>query len=322
MSRFPNKSYIFDDFIFDAEKLAFYHRNRLVKNTDKKSLQVLSVLLQNANQLTSHDEMVREVWKDNPLGVTSTHIAQYIGKLRKILAEFEPDKKFIENVKGRGYMFVGELVSERENFLPDFSTFSFKESISDDQSEKNNVGGGVSRKSAISRKIALFGIVSVISLLTFLAWFWFPQDDEGEIKRVVEDSQKFESLVLYRNPQAAADVYLEKYWLPEANFETGLDITRIRAGVGRLIIEGKYYGEETKPEQFEIQSIEINEAGDFAVAKTLEKWFIAEYLTDGTLHKNKTVGPYFVTYTLRKTGGQWLIEKSTTARAKPLPNTQ
>ncbi len=67
------------------------------------------VLLQNANALASHEEIIEQVWQDNTSGVTSDNIAQYINKLRKILAEYEPDKKFIENVKGRGYTFVGEV---------------------------------------------------------------------------------------------------------------------------------------------------------------------------------------------------------------------
>ncbi len=115
------------------------------------------------------------------------------------------------------------------------------------------------------------------------------------------------------------EAHLAKYWMPETDFNSDFDIKKIRAGVQRLVNEEKYYGQETKPEQFEIESVEINEAKDFAIAKTLEKWFIAEYRKDGTLLKNKTVGPYFVTYTLRKIDGKWLIDKSNTARAKPTP---
>ena len=84
--------------------------------------------------------------------------------------------------------------------------------------------------------------------------------------------------------------------------------------------DGRRYGDETKCEQFEFQSVEINRDENFAVVKTLEKWFIAVYFNDGTLQKNKYVGPYFVSYVLRKIDGQWLIEKSTTARlSRPTP---
>ena len=216
-------------------------------------------------------------------------------------------------------MFAGQLVSEKPDFLPEFSNLSSEETILYDQTEKTSADDDVSHNPPISRKSVLFIIVSIVCLLLFLAWLWFPQNDENQIRQVIEDSQKFESLVLYRNPQIVTDSHFKNYWLPETGFKTELDITRIRAGIRRLVNEGKYYGHESKCEQFEFQSVEINEAKDFAVVRTLEKWFIAEYFTDGTLHKNKTVGPYFVTYTLQKADGQWLIEKSNTARAKPTP---
>lgn len=146
-----------------------------------------------------------------------------------------------------------------------------------------------------------------------------PRDDEKEIRRVVEESQKFESLVLYSNPATAEESQYGKYWLAETDLNSDFDIKKVRSGVQRLIREGKYYGKESKCEQFDFESVDISEAKDFAVVKTVEKWFLAEYLADGTLLKNKTVGPYAVAYTLRKTDRQWVVEKSSTARAKPMP---
>ena len=107
--------------------------------------------------------------------------------------------------------------------------------------------------------------------------------------------------------------------MPDADFNADFDIREVRKGVKRLINEGRYYGKETKPEMFEFQSVEVNNTNDLAVVKTLEKWFIVEYRTDKTPLKTKNVGPYFVSYILRKVDGRWLIEKSTTARAEPAP---
>jgi hypothetical protein len=129
-------------------------------------------------------------------------------------------------------------------------------------------------------------------------------------------------MVLYRAPASVEVKHLTKYWLTGSEFDSDLDVKKIRDGVERLLREGKYYGSETKAEQFEIQSVEINNEKNFAIVKTLEKWFIAEYNNDGTLLRNKTIGPYFVTYSLQKRDGEWLIEKSSTARAKPTPAQQ
>ena len=281
-------------------------------------MRVLAVLLQNANALASHDEIIEQVWQDNISGVTSAHIAQYIGKLRKILAEYEPKTEFIENVKGRGYMFVGGVelgtieISQELLFLQTEPSFVYDEQK--DESQKENH----SRRKFMKPAYLLVALIA-FSVISMTAWNRLANNDEQEIRRVVEDSQKFESLVLYENPTEFDEVQLTKYWLPDTDFNADFDIREVRKGVQRLIDEGRYYGKETKPEQFEFQNVDINNSNDFAVVKTLEKWFIVEYRKDGTLLKTKKVGPYFVSYILRKVDGRWLIEKSNTARAEPVP---
>ncbi len=109
MNEISNNTYKFGDFLFDANKFALYYKNQLIKNIAAKSLQVLAVLLRNANALASHDEIIEQVWGAAASGITSDNVAQYISKLRKALAEYEPDEKFIESVKGRGYMFVRDV---------------------------------------------------------------------------------------------------------------------------------------------------------------------------------------------------------------------
>jgi DNA-binding winged helix-turn-helix (wHTH) protein len=281
----------------------------------------LAVLLQNPKRLTAHYEIIEQVWRDNPSGVTPVHVAQYIKKLRKVFAEHEPGKEFIETAKGRGYSFVGDVMPEaveteveltESNFLPSKQPLFREDAASEPDKLK------YPRKTFF--KPAYFSVVLIpLVLVSVLAWMWFPQNHESEIRRVVEESQKFESLVLYNNPAGVEEAQFGKYWVAETDLNSDVDVRKVRAGVQRLIREGKYYGKESKCEQFDFQSVDINEAKDFAVVKTLEKWFLAEYLADGTILKNKTVGPYAVTYTLRRTDGRWLIEKSSTARAKPAP---
>lgn len=306
-----SKIYAFDDFQFDADRLALYHKDRLVKVGDKKTMQVLAVLLLNPNKLTAHNEIIDQVWHDNPLGVTSGHIGQYIKKLRKVFAEYAPEKIYIETVKGRGYLFVGEI-SENENK----NLVNLKpESEIADNSVKKIVTPFVFPKYAVS----LVALIPIF-LLFFAAWTWFGENDESEIRRVVKESQLYESLVLYKNPSLFNESDLDRYWTKELEINNNYDRQRIREGVKKLKDENRRYGTETKCEQFEFQSVEINKNGDFAVVKTLEKWFIAVYFDDGTLQRNKYVGPYFVSYIVRKTNGQWLIEKSNTARVtRPTP---
>ena len=314
MNEIP-KIHTFDDFRFDAQRFALYHKDKLVTDGDKKTMQVLAVLLNNPNNLTAHEEIIEKVWQDNPHGATSARIGQYIKRLRKIFAELAPEKEYIENLKGRGYLFIGDVFSDAPE------TADVETALPDNMPK----GESVSDEKLVSRfSVRRFALVSAIAGLCFLivlsAWAWSAKNDEEEIKREIKESQLYESLVLYKNPAAFREEMLDKYWLTEADVNINTDRNRIREAVQKLNTEGRRYGEETKCEQFEFQSIEINQNKDFAVVKTLEKWFIAIYFNDGSLQKNKTVGPYFVSYLLRKNGGEWRIEKSTTARvSRPKP---
>ncbi len=317
MKEFSKNTYKFGDFTFDANKLALYYQKQLIKNGGGKPLQVLAVLLQNANALASHDEIIEEVWQDNLSGMTAENVAQYVSTLRRALAEYEPEEKYIESVKGRGYMFVGDVSTEEAEIEPELSFLSSESAgvrnKAEDASPKKN-----SRRNFVKIAYLLAALV-LVSAISLTAWNQSAKDDEQEIKRVVEGSQKYESLVLYENPADFDEAQLTQYWLPDDNFNADYDIREVRKGVQRLVDEGRHYGKETKPERFEFQSVEVNTANDFALVKTLEKWFVVEYHTDGTLLKTKNVGPYFVSYALRKIGGRWLIEKSNTARAEPAP---
>ncbi|HEY0657616.1 MAG TPA: winged helix-turn-helix domain-containing protein [Pyrinomonadaceae bacterium] len=319
MKNLPDKIYNFDKFQFDAVKLALYHDDRMIKNIGEKPLRVLAVLLKNQKKLTAHDEIIEQVWADNPLGINSVHIAQYISKLRKVFAEYAPGKEYIETVKGRGYSFVGDVsANEYDDLTP--LEYEPSEYLPASPEAENGSSQEIVSPRSLPKAALVFAALISVCLAGFLAWTWFSETDEQEIRRIVEESQKYESMVLYSAPASVKEEQLNQYWLTDSDFNSELDVKKVRAGVERLIREGKYYGNETKAEQFEIQEIEINDARDFATIKTLEKWFIAEYLSDGTLFRNKTVGPYFVTYSLQKKDGRWLIEKSNTARAKPKPD--
>lgn len=307
--------YKFNDFQLDAERFALYHQDEVVRGVEKKSLEVLAVLLRNADRLVSHDEIIKWVWRDNPHGVTPARVNHYVSKLQKVFAKYEPDLKFIENLKGRGYVFIKEVeVGEHDSFMR-------AEDLPSEQLTQDEVSTEIreaAQTSGFFLKVRY--IVALLVLLLLVAvWFWYPRNDEEEVRRVVKDSQMYESLVLYKNPSSFKEEDLDKYWTTEHDIGLNYDRRRIREAVKKLIDEGRRYGDETKCEQFEFQTVNINTKGDFADVKTLEKWFVAIYFDNGTLQKNKYVGPYFVSYNLRKVDGRWLIEKSNTARANPSP---
>lgn len=303
MKVFSQNIYKFGDFRFDAERLALYYGDDLTEDVEKKSLEVLAALLHSPNELVTHDEIIEQVWRDNLHGATTTRVNQYVSKLQKIFSKYEPESRYIKNLKGRGYTFTGEVALTGNG------------KVQEPQPAIQPIKEATGESFLKSQYVLAVSVILLLGLLS--AWMYYPQDDAQEVRQVVKDSQLYESLVLYKNPSTFKETDLDKYWTTELDLNSNYDRSKIRTAVEKLINDGRRYGDETKCEQFEFQSVEVSVDDATAVVKTLEKWFIAEYRTDGTLLKNKNVGPYFVSYVLRKIDGRWLIEKSNTARATP-----
>lgn len=313
-------NYRFDNFRVDSRSNSLYNEENLVEGISKKSIQILTVLLERPRQVVSHDEIIARVWGDNYTGATPQNVAQYIRKLRKLLSEIKPNEDFIGTAPNRGYIFERDVSTEDEPAKLNGVTTA-------DQS----IGAAAETAAAelpatqtahyLRRWVLASAMVIVLIGLFFAGAVYFSVPEEDRVRRVVQDSQMYESLVLYKEPESFREEDLDKYWTAELDLNSNLDRKRIRTGVQNLVEKGLHYGNETKCEQFEFQSVEVDAKNEMALVKTLEKWFIAVYRKDGSLEKNKYVGPYFVSYVLRNVDGRWLIEKSNTARANlPTPH--
>lgn len=329
MKKNTSKQYRFDKFRVDSKSCSLYFENELIRDTNKKSLQVLIVLLDKPRTVVTHEEIIERVWGENYHGVTSNNVAQYVLKLRKTFAKFHPQKSFIGTDTKRGYIFEADVFADNE---------------ADDGAENKEVGYAALQNSGAGEfiesspapiqlpeaappditpnkknyrlKLIAPPLLASLLLLTAIVAVvrYFSLSDEEQVRQIVKESQMYESLFLYANPSAYNENDLKKYWLDEPN-ESDLDVVKVRNGVKNLLSKNAFYGKESKCEKFDFVSIEINETKDFAIAKTIEKWFVAKYRTDGTLLENKIIGPYSIIYNLRKINGYWLIEKSSTARA-------
>ncbi len=278
----------FSGFRFDPDRLALYFGGEMVK-VERKALEVLAVLLESPGRVVPTQEIIDRVWNDNVHGVTPVHLAQCVSKLRKAFGQYQPDEAFVETVRRQGYAFSHPIETPEV-------VESFQSRPATDARAVSTTG----RSTFHIATAALAGLFFVVGITGFTAWSWYPADDSEEVRRVLEESQKYESLVIYRDPGNVDEDKIEEYWLTQREYGPELDVRNVRAGIDRLQRDNAHYGPETRCEQFEIHEVDINSDRNFATAKTLEKWFIAEYKTDGTLVKNKTVGPYFVHYILRK----------------------
>lgn len=71
-----------------------------------RALHILGVLLEQPGRLYSRDELVARVWRDTVVEETSLRV--HISALRKLLGDGMDGARYIANVPGRGYAFVGE----------------------------------------------------------------------------------------------------------------------------------------------------------------------------------------------------------------------
>jgi DNA-binding winged helix-turn-helix (wHTH) protein len=327
MKELSQHVYKFSDFEFDADRLTLSYNGELVKDAETKSLQVLAVLLEDPNELVLHDEIIDAVWGDNPTGVTAVRVNHYASRLQKLFVKYEPEMKFLENVRGRGYIFRGEVSGGQEEKSELFQSSDLRSQKgrrieADNKESENHPDAATSPTPRKAGRLYLYLAVGTLVLAAVIgAWKFYPRNETEEVRKVVKESQLFESLVLYKSPVAFKEEQLDRYWTTELDLNTNYDRKRIRDAVSKLVREHRRYGDGTRCEQFDFQNVEINSAGDMAVVKTLEKWFVSDYTTDGALLKNSYIGPYFVSYVLRKVDGRWLIEKSTTARVnRPTPH--
>ena len=144
--------------------------------------------------------------------------------------------------------------------------------------------------------------------------------DEAEVRRVVKESQVYETLGIYTHPETFDRNQLDKFWMSVA--QGGKAVPAIEAAVGRLRQRGWRYADESRLEIFDFRYVRIFSPRDYAEAGTSERWYVPTVWADGSRVQNRNVylGVYDVDYTLRKINGRWLIEENSTPRPKANAN--
>ena len=104
------KKYEFSEFRLEAENCVLLDGENRVVDLTPKALQILCVLVENAGNVVSKEELIRRVWTDS--FVEEANLSHHIFRIRKALGENE-NQKFIETVPKRGYRFVAEVGREK-----------------------------------------------------------------------------------------------------------------------------------------------------------------------------------------------------------------
>ena len=91
-------TYRFEEFTLDAERRLLTGRDGSAIDLTPKAVAILCLLVENAGQLVTKEEVMKQVWADS--FVEEANLSHHIFKLRKALGESE-DRKLIETLPKR-----------------------------------------------------------------------------------------------------------------------------------------------------------------------------------------------------------------------------
>jgi hypothetical protein len=104
--------------------------------------------------------------------------------------------------------------------------------------------------------------------------------EELEVKRVVKESQLYETLTIYTNPDSFDKSKLSQYWVPVEL--GGKEIKNVEAAVDRLLKKGWRYETASRVELFEYRYVKVFAPGDYAEVGTIERWYLPTCKEDGS----------------------------------------
>lgn len=304
--------YEFGPFRLDVSERVLSRGGRAV-TLPPKAFDTLVALVERRGRLVERDELLGLVWPD--VSVEDGNLSSNVSIVRRALGDDTAEPQYIETIPKRGYRFVAPV----------------NELIRDDPAEPT--GSPVlhrpgTQPHAVRRRLWVATALFLLIASLISVYFWRTGKalqvervevkspaDEAAIKRVLRDSQVYETLTLYVDPSKFDPSKLNEYWLPEER--GGREIVEVRASVRRLFQEGRRYGPESRLERFDFTYVKVYAPGDYAEAGTIERWYLPLYQGGKIVpDRNVFLGPYSVDYTLRKVSGRWLIERTTTPRAQ------
>ena len=121
MSEKDNVLYEFGDFRLDPVGKALYHSDSPV-SLKPKIVDTLTVLVENAGEIVSKDDLMNSVWQDT--FVAENNLSVNIYALRKVFAGFDGETQFIQTVPRRGFRFalpVSRVARKNGNGVPVFN---------------------------------------------------------------------------------------------------------------------------------------------------------------------------------------------------------
>jgi TolB-like protein/DNA-binding winged helix-turn-helix (wHTH) protein len=100
----------FGDFHLDCGRFELRHKGRTVK-LERKPMELLILLVTRRGELVSRAEIIEHLWEPDVFVDTEHGINTAIRKIRVALRDDREQPLFVQTVTGKGYLFVGTVVS-------------------------------------------------------------------------------------------------------------------------------------------------------------------------------------------------------------------
>jgi len=106
----------FDGFRLDAARCSLRDPRGRPKAVPPKAIELLDFLIHNRHRIVGRDELRAKLW--GGLHVTDGNLTQTVFLIRRALGDHRKPHRFIANMPGKGYRFVGEIqMTARQLFL-------------------------------------------------------------------------------------------------------------------------------------------------------------------------------------------------------------
>lgn len=340
-------SYQFDSFVLNLADHTLVRDSAERIHLEPKTFHVLVALVENHGRLISREELINEVWGVGH-EMSVNNLDRRISDLRRSLGDDKTQPRFIRTEPRLGYCFIapvttltrGAEISASNDARPRArgrTDKRLREEPRPDDAPALQAQSSVGTKTKAVRilwryplmMIAVVFLAAACALLIRQFVIGEPEErsqvrslsDDTEVRRVVRESQMFETLEIYTDPAAYNRGQLDRYWLTTE--QGGKEPAKIERSVARLLERGWRYGDESRVEIFDFRYVRIYSPRDYAEAGTSERWFVPTvHARDSSRVENRNVylGVYDVDYVLRKVNGRWLVEETSTPRARPSPS--
>jgi Tol biopolymer transport system component/DNA-binding winged helix-turn-helix (wHTH) protein len=165
---------VFDNFEVDL-RAGEVRKNGTRIRLQAQPFQLLALLLFNAGEVVTRDEICRDLWPANTFVDFEHSLAAAVNKIREALCDSADNPRYIETLPKRGYRFIGKIAPELPMVVP----------VPDAQESVELVPVPAAKTwSTLNWRLGL-GIVAVTVAAAAVAFVWLPREPDDSKPLVI-----------------------------------------------------------------------------------------------------------------------------------------